>query len=288
MAKKKKASASKKVSKYSKAKPKAKKSIVPSSGKGKGRGVGLKRWHMVRSEVKNYLEYSGKEHTTEQLNSYSSLLYRNIKNDFENASNSLDVIVVDFFTEDRRRGEPLPTFNWWLLNEELTMLPTDALIIVDNENGVEGDYYSGDVNTYLLRFSSAFINHMNYKYPRKKDSMPYFLYVVYTKENVTFYKMFSENDPVLNSDDTAFEEWMASQGISLDNMIVKPSKETTVEDIDREIEESIPYVRDKSLKDVLAIEKEKTKQMEIKQSIIKDALSKGYSIDDIMKLVNSL
>ena len=250
---------------------------------GMNRGDGLKRWHMVRKEVKRYLEENDLPSSRSDVNGHTTVLYRQIKKQFPSYADNLDLAVVDFFTEDYRKGVSLPTFEWWLLPAELEKLSSLDTIIVNNRDIVTADYFEGTVSEYLLRYSSSFINRINYKYPKRDKT--YFQYLHYTKGRVHYFLLLNENSPMLSFDSEEFESWMKKEGIDLSN-IAGVITETPVEEIDSE--DDLVGSPVEPVVDQLAIEKEKTlqarektKQMrgEAFQKFIKEGKSTSEAID---------
>lgn len=269
-----------------KASSKSKKDI--SRGKGLGRGIGLKRWHSVRSEVKDYLENNDKPYTREELNRYATQIYSSVKKDYAGASKNMDIVVMDFFMDDFRKGIPLPTFNWWLLDGELGKLALDSVIIVDNEELNEGDYFNGTISNFLDRFSVVFRNHINNALNR--DSGNIWDYIHYKSGNVNYFLLVSELQSLELNDEGSFEEFLKSKGVNIEDVYgYVPESSSLPQDLDLvKVDKDVS-----SSGDALAIEKERTKQLR-EQTKLKRAemfekfVSQGKSIDEALQILNQI
>jgi hypothetical protein len=267
-----------------------------SKNKGLGRGIGLKRWHNVRSEVKQYLDENDKPYSREDLNRYATQIYSSIKKDYAGASENMDIVVMDFFVDDFRKGIPLPTFNWWLLDGELGKLALDSVIIVDNEELYEGDYFNGTISNFLDRFSVVFRNHINSVLNRSSDNI--WDYIHYKSGNVNYFLLVSETMGLELSDEGAFEKFLKDKGINIEDVYgYTPESSTLPQDLDLvKIDGDAPSSsgdalaiekeKTKQLKESLAIEREKTKQR--RASMFEKFISEGKSTETALDLLNRI
>lgn len=180
-----------------------------------GRGTGLQRWNYVRTQVKTMLNEKGIYPTKDELLSYSSALYKEVKDDFKNKSHAFDVIMDDFFYGSDKEGVPV-SFSWWDLDNQLSNLNATDLIVVDNEkSGLPS--FEATVLDFRVRFLSQNTSNINGVYLRKE----YLSYLHYKKEinglEINYFLLLPDEDPLSGMNDQEFNEWLKKEGIDLGN-----------------------------------------------------------------------